>query len=413
MAGACSKEPCPKRISSPRRTPWRSCSPASRRWPAPSGGDFDRWRTWDAAWPEFPFRSRSLNGLVLSDVLIDLAQDLLGTDDIRAVPGHRDGQVRRANRRSTTSSSTPTSRTTRLTVPRPEPGLPARSETFIYLTDVGPDNGATRFVSRPAQRAHPRGGAHPELRGLRRPLRRARRRLGAGRIDRRVPARRLPPVGGLHRPVPGPLHGARRRSSPPPWNGAATRRGRSEGSRWSGTTSSNTRPAAVDGLGFPARATPSGPRRPWPVWPALSRARPGSGGEQPSSRWANRRRTTRSSRSSEKCGEVAAIFIMRLGCAPGPAIIARAPTCTPPHSTCAPGRRPVTGWPRWSANTHGVDDGYLPSPIPLAPPSRHRTTRSLRVSVAALLLALLYAPVKVAETSQSSISSAGTGVRML
>src|SRR5580700_1949186 len=32
------------------------------------------WRTWDAAWPEFPFRSRSLNRIVVHDVLLDLAE---------------------------------------------------------------------------------------------------------------------------------------------------------------------------------------------------------------------------------------------------------------------------------------------------------------------------------------------------
>jgi hypothetical protein len=45
--------------------------------------EYERWRTWDATWPEFPFRSRSLNGLVVSDVMIDLAEELLGTDDVR------------------------------------------------------------------------------------------------------------------------------------------------------------------------------------------------------------------------------------------------------------------------------------------------------------------------------------------
>ena len=44
---------------------------------------------------------------------------------------------------------------------------------------------------------------------------------------------------------------------------------------------------------------------------------------------------------------------------------------------------------------HGVDDGYLPSPIPLAAAIAARTT-TLHVSVAALLLAL-YEPVKLAE----------------
>jgi alkanesulfonate monooxygenase SsuD/methylene tetrahydromethanopterin reductase-like flavin-dependent oxidoreductase (luciferase family) len=44
---------------------------------------------------------------------------------------------------------------------------------------------------------------------------------------------------------------------------------------------------------------------------------------------------------------------------------------------------------------HGVDDGYLPSPLPLAAAIAARTT-TLPISVAALLLAL-YEPVKLAE----------------
>ncbi len=44
---------------------------------------------------------------------------------------------------------------------------------------------------------------------------------------------------------------------------------------------------------------------------------------------------------------------------------------------------------------HGVDDGYLPSPVPLAAAIAARTTR-LPITVAALLLAL-YEPVKLAE----------------
>src|SRR5580658_11212714 len=51
-----------------------------------SGADDERtsaWRTWDAAWPEFPFKSTRLNKLVVHDVLIDLATELLGTDDVR------------------------------------------------------------------------------------------------------------------------------------------------------------------------------------------------------------------------------------------------------------------------------------------------------------------------------------------
>ena len=108
--------------------------------------DVERWRTWDAAWPEFPFRSRSLNRLVLGDTMIDLARDLLGTDDIRLylaiVTAKYAGQPSEYNQLLHTDFPNHT-----LTVPRAESGY-QQLETFVYLTDVGPDNGATRFVSR-------------------------------------------------------------------------------------------------------------------------------------------------------------------------------------------------------------------------------------------------------------------------
>ncbi len=113
---------------------------------ATGDGELERWRTWDAAWPEFPFRSRALNSLVVSEVMIDLAQDLLGTDDVRLylaiVTAKYAGQPSEYNQLLHTDFPNHT-----LTVPRPEPGY-HQMETFIYLNDVGPHNGATRFVSR-------------------------------------------------------------------------------------------------------------------------------------------------------------------------------------------------------------------------------------------------------------------------
>jgi hypothetical protein len=106
----------------------------------------ERWRTWDASWPEFPFRSRSLNRLVLSDTMIELAQELLGADDVRLylaiVTAKYASQPSEYNQLLHTDFPNHT-----LTVPRPEPGY-HQMETFIYLNDVGPNNGATRFVSR-------------------------------------------------------------------------------------------------------------------------------------------------------------------------------------------------------------------------------------------------------------------------
>ncbi len=106
----------------------------------------ERWRTWDAAWPEFPFRSRSLNGLVLSELMLGLARELLDTDDVRLylaiATAKYGGQPSEYNQLLHTDFPNHT-----LTVPRPEPGY-QQMETFIYLSDVDAHNGATRFVSR-------------------------------------------------------------------------------------------------------------------------------------------------------------------------------------------------------------------------------------------------------------------------
>lgn len=113
---------------------------------AAEGEDTARWRTWDAAWPEFPFRSRSLNAIAVGDVMTDLARALLGTDDVRMymaiATAKYAGQPSEYNQLLHVDFPNHT-----LTVPRPEAGY-HQVETFVYLTDVGPDNGATRFVSR-------------------------------------------------------------------------------------------------------------------------------------------------------------------------------------------------------------------------------------------------------------------------
>jgi catechol 2,3-dioxygenase-like lactoylglutathione lyase family enzyme len=119
----------------------------------PAEGDHRRWRDWDAAWPEFPFRSRTLNGLVVGDTLIDLATQLLGTDDVRMymalVSAKYAGQPSGYNQLLHTDFPNHT-----LTVPKPGAGT-HQVEAFLYLCDVGPDNGATRFVSRTRTRDIP------------------------------------------------------------------------------------------------------------------------------------------------------------------------------------------------------------------------------------------------------------------
>jgi Phytanoyl-CoA dioxygenase (PhyH) len=121
--------------------------PSATEMSRPSSPDgTERWRTWDAAWPEFPFRSRSLNGLVVGDLMIGLARSLLGTDQVRMylaiATAKYAGQPSDYNQLLHTDFPNHT-----LTVPRSEPGY-HQMETFVYLNDVGPHNGATRFVSR-------------------------------------------------------------------------------------------------------------------------------------------------------------------------------------------------------------------------------------------------------------------------
>jgi hypothetical protein len=128
--------------------------PAAQEMANGDGGEgLEKWRTWDAAWPEFPFRSRSLNRLVLGDGMINLAQELLGTHDVRMYAAIATAKYARQPSEYNQLLHTDFPNHT-LTVPRAEPGY-HQMETFVYLGDVGPDNGATRFVSRTRTRHIP------------------------------------------------------------------------------------------------------------------------------------------------------------------------------------------------------------------------------------------------------------------
>jgi hypothetical protein len=104
-----------------------------------------RWRIWDAAWPEFPFHSRSLNRVALHEVLLDLAEDLLGPD-IRCYQGtftaKYAGQPSGFNQLLHLDYPNHS-----IVVPRDEPGY-RQLELYVYLNDVSSANGATRMVSR-------------------------------------------------------------------------------------------------------------------------------------------------------------------------------------------------------------------------------------------------------------------------
>lgn len=102
-----------------------------------------RWRDWDAAWPEFPYRSRTLNAITLHDDLLDLAEDLVGPD-VRLYLSIVTAKY----------ANQPSGFNTLLHVDYPNhtvvvPTSDYRQlELFVYLDDVTPANGATRFVSR-------------------------------------------------------------------------------------------------------------------------------------------------------------------------------------------------------------------------------------------------------------------------
>ena len=112
-------------------------------------GDDERtspWRTWDSAWPEFPFKSARLNKLVVHDVIIELAQSLLGTPDVRLYLALASAKYARqpSDYNQLLHADYPNHS---LVVPRRDLGY-QQLETFIYLSDVTARNGATRMVSR-------------------------------------------------------------------------------------------------------------------------------------------------------------------------------------------------------------------------------------------------------------------------
>ena len=112
-----------------------------------------RWATWDAPWPAFPFRSRSLNTLAVGDLMVDLAAELLGDEEVRLylaiVTAKYADQPSDYNRLLHADFPNHT-----LTVPRPEARY-HQVELFVYLNDVDRENGATRFVSLRSTRGIP------------------------------------------------------------------------------------------------------------------------------------------------------------------------------------------------------------------------------------------------------------------
>jgi Phytanoyl-CoA dioxygenase (PhyH) len=108
------------------------------------GAGFDARR--EAKKPVFPFESMALNRLCVHHALIDLAEDLLGTEHVRLYqglasakyfPGHADDeQLLHVDYGNHT-----------LVVPRADVGF-QHLELFVYLSDVTPERAATRIVPR-------------------------------------------------------------------------------------------------------------------------------------------------------------------------------------------------------------------------------------------------------------------------
>jgi hypothetical protein len=163
--------------------------------------DNDIWRTEDAQWPEFPFHSSRPNALVLHDNVISLAQGLLESPDIALYMGIV--SAKHANQSSGYNQLLHADYPNHtLVVPRHDVGY-RQVEFFIYLTDVTVEDGATRFVSR--QRT---AGIPVERHTLSyeeyADLGRSGRRGGTSRLHRRLPPRRVPPLGRCHRSHPEP-----------------------------------------------------------------------------------------------------------------------------------------------------------------------------------------------------------------
>jgi hypothetical protein len=104
-----------------------------------------RWRDWDADWPLLPFPGRSLNAVLLHDRVLDLAEDLLGTE-VRIYQGVLTAKFagQPSGYNQLLHLDYPNNS---LVVPRRDLGY-QQLELYIYLTDVDERNGATRMVSR-------------------------------------------------------------------------------------------------------------------------------------------------------------------------------------------------------------------------------------------------------------------------
>ena len=145
------------------------------------------WRTtFDAKWPEFPYRSRTLSSLPFLDEVLEVATSFLRTDDLRLYMSVVTAKY--ANQSSGYNQLLHADFPNHsILVPQIDDPY-QQLELFMYLTDVSPDGGATRMVSRrstadiPVERHTLSYADYPDLYddpGV---------AAGPGRLDRRLPA---------------------------------------------------------------------------------------------------------------------------------------------------------------------------------------------------------------------------------
>ncbi len=96
--------------------------------------------------PRFPFEDGALNDIVVHDRIIDMAEQLLGLTDIRLYQAMLSAKYGQGAMSDEQLLHVDFGNHT-LVVPRHEPGY-QQLEIFVYLSDVTPENGATRVVSR-------------------------------------------------------------------------------------------------------------------------------------------------------------------------------------------------------------------------------------------------------------------------
>ena len=109
-----------------------------------TGGVRDFNLSWDSVKPVFPFAGRALNRLVVHDSVIDLAQSLLGTDDVRLYQGTASAKYTGSHDDYEQLLHADFGNHT-LVVPRHDVGY-QHLLLFIYLSDVTPETAATRIV---------------------------------------------------------------------------------------------------------------------------------------------------------------------------------------------------------------------------------------------------------------------------